>query len=655
MLDIDSVTVPQGLAGEARKWLNAAKPRKKTSLSEWAIKNLRMEDGTQFKPFPFQIGLMDAFTEDGIRQISAMKSSRVGWSTIVKAYIAYRIANDPRRIIMYQPTVDDAEGYGKDDLVNLLSWPAVRKIVGESPLGTIRDRPFPGGWVKIKGTNSPREFRRITADDVILEEPNGYPEASGGEGDPVGLAFKRCLSIDDSLKVAGSTPTISGFSKITELHDGGTQERRYLPCPHCGEMQVLVFGSGGDGPGIKWAPHQKPTEAWYECKNGCRIEWTSLNWMDERGEWRAHAPENWPHRSFHFWTAYSQFEGASWLEIAKEFMTVRKNPNKLRVFVNQTLAEDFALKGEAPKWRRLYDRREEWRQGSIPRGVLQLYMAFDFQGDRVEGFVWGFGRDRQSWLIDRQVFMGSPFDAKTWPPVEAWARGSYQTEDGVELKPVRIAADVGFATSEVSRFCRKFSPALMMPVKGATTHDAPPISTPKAIDVRNDGKLTKRGIRISMVGDHQLKLELYGLLGLDRPTDAEAAAGAKYPPGYVHLPTWVDEEFCRQMTAETFIPERREWKKTHANEALDGWKYCRAVAIAAGVERYKKSQWDRLEQNLYGDILDGVVVEIAAPRAAAPMNSSPVEKPAAPPAPVARPVSRPAARARTVTFGGFRR
>lgn len=328
------------IAEAAREWFARWKPKPRLSLSEWSRKYARLDSGKRFRAFPFQDAIADAFSDPETKQITVKKSSRIGYSQIVQNYVGWCITQSPRRLLIYQPTIDDAEKYSRDDLDPVLRWPVVKKVAEFKPRhrdNQIRAKRFKGGWIQIKGTNSPKEFRRVTADSVLLEEPDGYPHSAGVEGDPAALAFKRCLTSDEPLKAAGSTPSIEGFSRIDALFEEGTQEYRYVPCPHCGTMQILVFGDG-TGPGIRWAPRHRPTRAWYQCISGCEIEETEKGWMDEHGEFRAHAPENGPrHRSFHIWAAYSQHEGAAWLEIAREFLDVRKDPNRLKVFVNQVL------------------------------------------------------------------------------------------------------------------------------------------------------------------------------------------------------------------------------------------------------------------------------------------------------------------------------
>ena len=583
------------LAEHVARWLLALKPRRRMTLSEWSLKNARLEDGTRYRPFPFQIGMMDAFTETDVRQITAKKSSRIGYSQIVKNYIAYCADQLPSRVLVYQPTIDDAEDFAKDDVAKLILWPAVRRLFStktRNSSNTIRSKRFPGGWIKIKGANSPKEFRRITADKVILEEPDGYPPTAGVEGDQVELAFKRCLTSDDPLKAAGSTPTIKGHSKIDALFEQGTQEYRYVPCPHCGEMQILTFGDG-TGAGIRFEPKDAPTKAWYVCVNGCVIEEEHKADMDERGEWRAHAPQNWPHRSFHIWAAYSQFPGAAWLEIAKEFVRARKDPNKLRVFVNQVLAETYEVKGEAPQWRVLYDRREDYQ--GVPVDGLVLTAGLDVQKSpgRLELFVWAWGQDFQCWLVDHVVIPGNPYDAAVWDEASRVIHSTWRHPSGVDLRLSKVGADTGFATTQVEAWAKRH-PGLVIPVKGASTIGAPSFAWSSVREANPRGGKRRRGLQLGMVGGHVLTLELYGKLSLQPPTDEEAADGAGFPAGYVHLNRLATEEVCKQLVGDQWIEGRGEWKQVHATEALDGWKYARACTVAMGMERWTAARWAEL-------------------------------------------------------------
>ncbi|WP_380873609.1 phage terminase large subunit family protein [Sphingomonas sp. DBB INV C78] len=626
------------VAGLARDLFAVLKPKKRRKLSEWMAVEGRLDDGRRFRPFPFQNGIADSFTDIATGQTTVRKSSRIGYSTIVQCFLGYRISEDPARSLIYQPTIDDAEKYSRDDLEPVLQWPAVRAVATFKPRHSdnqIRAKRFKGGWIQIKGANSPKEFRRVTADDVLLEEPDGYPWSAREEGDPGRLAFKRNLTSPRRFNAAGSTPKIKGFSRIDNMFEQGSQEYRYVPCPECGHMQILVFGDG-TGAGIRWEPKKNPTRAWYQCEAGCKIDEAHKPWMDENGEWRPHNPAAFPrHRSFHIWAAYSQHEGAAWLEIAREFMEVYKDQNLLKTFVNQVLGEAFAEKGESPEWQRLYDRREKAMQlGTPPAWAGLLVGAADVQrggGGRIDLDIWAFGPGKKRAFVERIEVYGPIADSATWSKLDVEVAREWESEDGRRMRLARCAIDSGDGqnTMEVYAWARRY-PGFAMAVKGRESIAAQQaIGAPSWQDVTINGKKIRRGVKLWNVGTSMLKMELYGQLGLDKPVDGE-----EYPDGYIYLPDGTSDEWIKQLVAEELRFKklrsgavRREWHKVRdRNEALDNAVYARAVTFALGIDNWSPLKWRRA----LGEFTK-------PPPAARPEPSAPAEQPpAAKPSPPVR-------------------
>lgn len=539
---------------------------------------------------------MDAIGDPLLPRVTVKKSARVGFTQCLNNAVGYAIAQAPRHIMIVQPTVEDADDYSKDEIEAVLEWPCIEgKVVegGRKSGNTIRRKVFPGGSLRIVGANSPRAFRRVTLDHIYFDEVDGYPDQAGTEGDQIELGEKRTLTSDQSKSVVGSTPTETGRSRIAKRFEESDQRFYFVPCPHCGEMQTLVWGDG-TGPGIRW-PKDRPQDAYYVCVNGCEIDEIHKPAMLAAGKWIATKPEVKGHAGFHIWAGYSLFENAAWGVLAAEFLRVKDDPNKLRVFVNTVLAETFDVKGEAPEWRRLYDRREDYRPGTVPMGGMLITVGVDVQKDRLEVFVWAWGRHRQCWLIEKRVFPGSPFEPHCWAEMDAFMGEQWPHETGTLLPIGKLGIDTGYATEQVFAWCKRYPPALVVPLKGATSLGAPAFKWGTAIDQRQPGSRKKRERRVGLVGGHVLTLDLYGRLGLDPPTKEELAAGAQYPPGYVHLNHEADEEFCKQLGGDRWIEAEKKWVRVHANEALDGWKYARAVAIAGGLDNWTEARWRQLE------------------------------------------------------------
>lgn len=591
------------VAEDVRDWFAAFEPVERVPLSRFMEEEARLEDGSKMRPYPFQRDIADAFTAYETEQVSVQKSSRVGYSTIVQAFLGYRVSKDPARSLIYQPTIQDAEDYSRDDLDPVLQWPCVKKVAEFKPRhrdNQVKAKRYKGGSILIKGANSPKEFRRVSADDVLLEEPDGYPASAREEGDPARLAMRRNASSPRRFTAAGSTPKIKGASRIEGLFNLGSQEYRYVPCPHCGAMQTLVFGDG-TGPGIRWEPKKNPTRAWYRCVNGCDIEQSQLAWMDEHGEFRAHNPAAFPrHRSFQIWAAYSQQPGAAWLVIAREFLEVYKDPNLLKTFVNQFLGLAFEEAGEAPEWQRLYERREtKLKIGTAPSWAGLLVGAIDVQRaneGRLEMDVWAFGEGRRRALVEHIEVEGKIADKATWAKLDRHIAREWKTQDGRRMRLGRVGIDSGDGANTMAVYAwARRHPGFVMALKGRDSlAAAQAIGNPSWLDVTYNGKTYKKGVKLWSVGTSMLKLELYGNLHLDKPVDGE-----EYPDGYVYLPDGTTDEWIKQLVAEQLMTKklrngnlRREWNKTRdRNEALDIAIYARAVSISLGIDRWSARKW----------------------------------------------------------------
>src|SRR5574344_2691490 len=150
------------------------------------------------------------------------------------------------------------------------------------------------------GPNSAAKLRTFSIRYLLLDEIDAYPQSTEGEGDPVKLLMRRTDSFEAIRKViGGSTPTIAQSSKIYALYQQGDQRKYFVPCPKCGEMQVL------DWHRLKWQTDDKGrliyNSVHYECCK-CGASWknTDKAYFLPRGEWRPTAESMRPNmRSYH--------------------------------------------------------------------------------------------------------------------------------------------------------------------------------------------------------------------------------------------------------------------------------------------------------------------------------------------------------------------
>lgn len=575
----------QLIAETFRAWA----PPPKLSLSEWADQYAYLSaessaEAGKWHTLPYQKGIMDAFTDPTIEQISVMKSARVGYTKILNNIIGYHIHYDPCPIMLVQPTIEDAEGYSKEEIAPMLrDTPVLRGLVADARSrdsnNTIVQKNFPGGTLSLVGANSPRGFRRVSRRVVLFDEVDGYPPSAGAEGDQIKLGIKRSEFYWNRKIASGSTPTVTEQSRIEKMFMESDQRRYFVPCPHCGEKQFLKWGGKDEPYGIKW-PEGDPMSAYYVCeKNGCIIDHSHKKTMIENGEWRATADGNGKHAGFHIWAAYSFSPNATWGHLATEFLDSKDDPLKLKTFVNtalgETWEEEYSARLDAEG---IGDRAENYDMLTVPKGALLLTAGIDVQDNRIAVVVKGYGVDEESWLINWTEIHGDPSDLSAtgpWAQVDNVLQQEYLHESGAAIKVRAAAVDTGgHYTHEVYVFCRERKKRHIIAIKGSSTPGRPALGKPSRQDVNYKNQTIKKGVDLWLIGVDTIKTTIYSRL-------KKTGAGA----GIMHFPRGVPHEYFEQLTAEkqstryvNGFPKRSWVKKSGArNEALD----CEVYAYAA--------------------------------------------------------------------------
>lgn len=583
------------------------RPPLRVSLSAWADEHFRLPAGDaeagRWVTHPYQREILDAMGDPTVERVSVLKSTQVGWSKLVQITLAFYIAHDPCRILVVQPAIDDAEKYSKEEIAPLLSGlPALRGLVADPKSRTadnaILFKAFRGGNLSLVGANSPRGFRRISRRVIAFEEPDEYPVSAGDQGDPIALAMRRSDAFWNRKIVAGSTPRLEGHSKIVELYEAGDQRRRYLPCPACGYYQPLEFEH------LRW-PEGKPEAAVFVCVDrGCTITHRQLRDMDAAGEWRPEKPEHFTesnrHRSFSIWAAYSYLPQVTWGAIAAQYVAaVRGGPDTHKTAVNTILGRPWKHRGDAPDWERLHARREPYAIGTCPPGVLFLTCGVDVQKDLLKYHVDGWGRGKESWVIDAGAMPGDTSDLERgpWVKLDALLARPFRHVYGVDLRIEMLAVDSGYNTQTVYAWARRYPMNRVIAIKGQESGHVL-VSPPTPVEMSRRGRKLKGAYRVWPVCGHVAKSELYGWLSLPMPTSGEG-----YPPGFLHFPE-LAEEYFRELTAEHLVAVknrrgfvRLEWAliPNRRNDWLDARGYSRAAAAVVGLDRFAESDWLALE------------------------------------------------------------
>lgn len=583
------------------------------SLSQWAAQYAYLSKETsaqtgRFEAYAYQVGMMDAITDPRVEKVSVMKSARVGYTKIIDHVVGYYLHQDPSPILVVQPRVEDAEDYSKSEIAPMLRDTVVLAEIAPDPKtrtgeNTLLKKTMKNGAsIALVGANSPGGFRRITVRIVLFDEVDGYPVGgAGSEGDQIALGTKRSETFWNRKIVSGSTPTIKGLSRIEKLYQEGDQRRFYVPCPHCGDYQVLEWGGKDVTHGVKWDKDDQgkalPETVHYVCKhNGCVILEQDKPELIKKGEWRAHAPFK-GHASFHINSLYSLMPNARWSLLVSEFLRVKSDPIELQTFVNTTLGETFEDRGEGALSELTLARRAEIWAGEVPDGVVLLTAAGDTQDDRVELEIVGWGRNEERWSIAHVVIDGDPDSPALWQEVDTILKRQWYRADGHAFSIAAACIDSGgHHTQRVYEFCKARLGRRIWAIKGGSEQGGQ--RSPVWPFKRPSRK--SKGFRPYIIGVNAAKDIIRSRLKIEQPP-AETAC-----PGYMHYPQDRDVNFFAQLVSERSVRKRiggkdvRVWEQTpgRANEALDLAVYSYAALCGLMQQGLKLNiMADRMEQN----------------------------------------------------------
>lgn len=582
------------------------------TVSEWAdrFRFLSPESSAEpgkWKTLSFQREPMDCCSDIKVRRVVIKSATQMLKTATIENAIGYFAHQDPGPILVIEPGDGDAKGFSKERIAPMIrDTPVLRTLFSESKsrdsANTITEKLFPGGMLAITGGGSPRNVARRAVRILCCDEIDKYKPTA--EGNVVALARKRLATFRHRAKeILTCSPTVEG-SEIDRAYEASDKREFYIPCIFCGAFQSLI----GKWDRVRWdqakglSDEERARSAKYHCVE-CDAGWSEGQRLDaiEKGEYRAHAPFS---GVAGFWISELCSPWKALWEIVLDFFGKKNNPGDLRTFVNTSLAENWQDKGEAPADELLYERarRERYGRGTVPMAGLLLTAGVDVQKTYLQVEIVAWGRGKESWSIDYRIIDGNPQQPLVWDHLAELLNETFPHECGLEMPISKMAVDSSYATNDVYTWVRS-SGERAIAVDGRQNGSVP-VSHPSTVDVTIRGRKISNGLKIWPVATGLLKSELYGWLMLSSPADEDLDKGECYPPGFCHFPPY-NAEFFQQLTAERLVTRfvkgypRPEWQKTRErNEALDCRVYARAAAYIMGLDRFRGSQWEAME-NMY--------------------------------------------------------
>lgn len=548
--------------------LAGLRPDPRETIAEWADTNMILpswaaEPGRwRTSRTPYLREIMDCLSPlSPVRRVVFMKCAQIGGTSCGANWIGYTVHRAPAAMLIVEPTVDVAKKLSKQKIQPMFdSVPALAGRVKDSRSrdsgNTILAKDFVGGLMVLTGANSGVGLRFMSAQNLFLDEVDGYPYDVDGEGPPVSVAEKRTLTYARHKIYLCSTPVLKETSVIEPEYEKSDQRRYHVPCPYCGTYQYLKWAN------LKW-PSGKPQEAAYECESCNKLipEFHKTRMLDE-GRWIAAYPER-KTAGFHLNALYAPYGWVnSWAYLAEEWSGIirRRDIRQQQTFTNTNLAETWEDKGEQLDNSELSKRQESYA-AQCPAGVIVITAAADIQNDRIEVEAVGWGLSEESWSIDYQKLIGSPGQPEVWAELDKWRKQTFQHENGLPMKIITLAIDTGGKhTKEAYAYCKEHERERVIALKGSNQPGAPLVGRPTRSNYGN--------VLLYAVGTDSAKDTLFSRLVLK-----------EFGAGYCHFPDNLryDGEYFAQLASE----EKRSkydrgvlmgtyYKKIRArNEALD--------------------------------------------------------------------------------------
>ncbi len=512
---------------------------------------------------------MNAINDPAVRKVVLRFSSQTGKSEILNNTLGYFMHYDPSPILFIQPTEDDVRAYSQDRVAPMIrDTPVLSERVADAKSrdsgNTIMYKKFTGGYVQFLGANVPSKLASRPIKVVLADEIDRYPISAGKEGNPLALAEVRQTTFWNAKTVVCSTPTIEGASAIDREYEGSSQHELNLACPHCGEFQPLEWS------GIKFN-HFKEQERdggenkfellGYACKY-CGCIDSEIKWKRQPIKWVARHPEVTKVKGYQLNALISPWK--TWHSLVDDFLTAKKDPEKLKVFVNTMLAQSWAEKSDLD-FNELLAKRRQYYNCNIPRDVVALTLGVDTQDNRLEYELVGWSKGHVSWGIKYGIILGDPAQPEPWEQLDKIIDAAYVREDGLQLHIMATCVDSGgHKTDEVYKYCKSRFYKNVFAIKGQGGTGIPFVKIPK--------KPNDAGAFLFIVGVDVGKDTLMSRLKVNYETEQ----------GFCHFPMegdrGYDEEYFKGLTSERKVTKyvkgvaRIAWEKIseHArNEPFD--------------------------------------------------------------------------------------
>lgn len=489
----------------------------------------------------------------------------------------YYIHHDPSPMLFILPKREFAVDFAYTRLdLNIDATKVIKDLISKEYSVDTRNKNlskrFDGGYLSIVGSGSATDVSSRPVRLVVVDELDRCQTSIRGEGSLVDLVSKRMERFYNRKMLLASTPTLEGHSAIAAEYKNSRKYVAQVPCPHCDEFQEF---------GIKqlvYTISETSLVAHLACKiNGCQIEEKSRRKMAEKVRWICVGNKHIKNRAG-FTTNALTLPVTPLAKMADEYEKAKKDPEKMQVFVNTRLAEEYKEKSlDTVNHSELAKLALPFTQYMSPVAVMAtnekrfaITAGVDVQSDRIEIVIIGNSLSTVEKFVYRHKVIVGDFE-------ERETQIELRKELDVIYNKKKIAmmfVDANYKTEAVCEWCKVFKKSRAIVGRMNYQHGQPAIMGEAELGVK-----TLSGRKQYSV----LKLNVNKLKNFIHEKNKKALRLKKTVN--IHYSTKLAAEFYKQLTAEELVAKpimgqkRFVWENTKGlrNEALD----CTVYAIAA--------------------------------------------------------------------------
>jgi len=602
-------------------------PPERLSFDQWLPQNLILIDGPQAgEPWgaegaPYLPGIAECLSDDHpCNLVTVRKCQQSGASILALGWCLYVADREPANMLYGVPGIDALKKLNNTKLQPLTD--AFHKHIKRTVIlpqmsrsgdgSTTYEKKFAGGFLVLGNANSVMDLSSITVRKGVKDEVSKWADIPG-YGDPEKLFFGRFTAhrrVADWKIFEISTPEVDsglddldeaeGHCRIDRSFRKSDQRHWHCPCPECGALFVHRFENF-------LIDTKAPHKSVYACDHcGHHVTEAERVAAVRAGVWQSILPEAdraGRHPGFHVDAFISLM--MSYQALAEDCISAKTETEK-KAFANLNLGLPYKYGGDAPDHVRLMERREaDMVRGHVPPRGLILTAFADVQMRGMWLLVIAHAPNREKWVVEAEYIDGdtSDMNGAAFEQLRKALDREYLDAFGGKRRIDALGIDSGYRSHIVYSWVRRHQRVhpisghdVILATKGLKGWGRPAIGQPKLMDISLGGKIIREGVKVWGLGTWPLKSEHYTNLHLAPPVDDTC-----YPDGYCHHGKWLDEQFFRQITAESLQDIRfrgrvtgREWVRNGPNHYLDCYVGNHALGEYLGISSTTREQWAAL-------------------------------------------------------------